>query len=187
LYDIILNPIKTDDQIGFIGHCLDITDNIKTQNDLSRLKRNYTNIRDELKEINQKTDLIIQNSNIGIWEWDAKTDKVEISGPIFTILCYEPNRDDSEALFWSLFMIRKNHIENLMGWQLVKQTNSMKTEPNRDDSEALFWSLVYPQDQEKSYRKFNGLAIGKTNQFHENFRVKHRDGHFFISIPLVLL
>jgi two-component system sensor histidine kinase/response regulator len=148
LYDIILNPIKTDDQIGFIGHCLDITDNIKTQNDLSRLKRNYTNIRDELKEINQKTDLIIQNSNIGIWEWDAKTDKVEISGPIFTILCYEPNRDDSEA---------------------------------------LFWSLVYPQDQEKSYRKFNGLAIGKTNQFHENFRVKHRDGHFFISIPLVLL
>jgi hypothetical protein len=73
---------------------------------------------------------------------------VEISGPIFTILCYEPNRDDSEA---------------------------------------LFWSLVYPQDQEKSYRKFNGLAIGKTNQFHENFRVKHRDGHFFISIPLVLL
>jgi PAS domain-containing protein len=143
LYDIILNPIKTDDQIGFIGHCLDITDNIKTQNDLSRLKRNYTNIRDELKEINQKTDLIIQNSNIGIWEWDAKTDKVEISGPIFTILCYEPNRDDSEA---------------------------------------LFWSLVYPQDQEKSYRKFNGLAIGKTNQFHDKILCYSERffGHWFI-------
>ncbi|MFW5950068.1 MAG: PAS domain S-box protein [archaeon] len=55
---------------------------------------------DEVNHLKERLELAIDGANLGVWDWDMRTDKVEFNDTWATMLGYDPEEIDSQLDEW---------------------------------------------------------------------------------------
>jgi PAS domain S-box-containing protein len=146
-----------DEFIGYIGHCLDITELKQTEA--------------ELKEVNLMFRLAIEGANLGIWDHHITEGKIIRSGKWAEMLGYDPSEIDNDIESWKKLIHPDDRqlVEDAVMYHREGLTAEFKIEhrlrfKSGEYKWVLAWGKISMRDKNNKPLRLTGIHLNIDNR-----------------------
>lgn len=128
-------------------------------------------LEEERKELSEKYDLILENTKVGIWDWDLKNNKITRSKTIFKLFEVPENIDDSfDGIFSRLNKSihpddneqLKSDIEKILSGEIDKFESEIRIITSTGNTKYLKSIVNNEKDKEGKLKRVYGVFLDNT-------------------------